>query len=35
MLKGPPALVDPAVALDQIDKWAKSFEEVILKRSGQ
>jgi iron(III) transport system substrate-binding protein len=28
-------LVDPAVALDQSDKWAKSFEEVILKRGGQ
>jgi iron(III) transport system substrate-binding protein len=25
-------LVDPALALDQSDKWAKSFEEVILKR---
>ena len=28
-------LVDPALALDQNDKWAKSFEEVILKRGGQ
>ena len=28
-------LVDPAVALDQSDKWAKSFEEVILKRGSQ
>jgi iron(III) transport system substrate-binding protein len=28
-------LVDPALALDQSDKWAKSFEEVILKRGGQ
>jgi iron(III) transport system substrate-binding protein len=28
-------LVDPALALDQNDKWAKSFEEVILKRAGQ
>ena len=27
-------LVDPAVALDQSDKWARSFEEVILKRGG-
>ena len=27
-------LVDPAVALDQRDKWARSFEEVILKRGG-
>src|SRR6266498_4208097 len=27
-------LVDPAAALDQSDKWAKSFEEVILKRGG-
>ena len=28
-------LVDPAVALDQGDKWRGSFEEVILKRGGQ
>jgi iron(III) transport system substrate-binding protein len=28
-------LVDPALALDQSDKWARSFEEVILKRGGQ
>ena len=28
-------LVDPAVALDQSDKWAKSFEEGILKRGGR
>jgi iron(III) transport system substrate-binding protein len=28
-------LVDPARALDQSDKWAKSFDEVILKRGGQ
>ena len=28
-------LVDPAVAQDQSDKWAKSFEEVILKRGGR
>jgi len=28
-------LVDPAVAMDQHDKWAKSFEEVIIKRSSQ
>jgi iron(III) transport system substrate-binding protein len=28
-------LVDPAVALDESDKWAKSFEEVILRRGGQ
>src|SRR6266699_1010739 len=28
-------LVDPALALDQSDKWSKSFEEVILKRGGQ
>lgn len=27
-------LVDPAVALDQSDKWAESFREVIIKRSG-
>ena len=28
-------LVDPAVALDQSDKWTKSFEEVILTRGGR
>jgi iron(III) transport system substrate-binding protein len=28
-------LVDPAVALDESDKWAKSFDKVILKRGGQ
>jgi iron(III) transport system substrate-binding protein len=28
-------LVDPAVALDQGDKWRRSFEEVILKQGGQ
>src|SRR5260370_1291012 len=28
-------LIDRAVALDQSDKWAKSFEEVILKRGGR
>jgi iron(III) transport system substrate-binding protein len=28
-------LVNPAVALDQSDKWTKSFEEVILGRGGQ
>ncbi len=28
-------LVDPALALDQSDKWARSFEEVILKRGSQ
>jgi len=28
-------LVDPAVALDQSDKWTRSFEEVILKRGGR
>jgi iron(III) transport system substrate-binding protein len=27
-------LVDPAVALDQSDKWTKSFEDVILKLGG-
>jgi iron(III) transport system substrate-binding protein len=27
-------LVDPAVALDESDKWSKSFEEVILRRGG-
>jgi iron(III) transport system substrate-binding protein len=28
-------LVDPAVAMDQRDKWLKSFEDVLIKRSGQ
>jgi iron(III) transport system substrate-binding protein len=28
-------LVDPAIALDQREKWDKSFHEVIIKRSGQ
>ncbi len=28
-------LVDPALALDQNDKWSKSFEEVILKQGGR
>jgi len=28
-------LVDPAVALDESDKWTKSFDEVILRRGGQ
>jgi iron(III) transport system substrate-binding protein len=28
-------LVDPAVALDESDKWARSFEEVILKQGGR
>jgi iron(III) transport system substrate-binding protein len=28
-------LVDPAIALDQRDKWEKSFEEVFIKRSSQ
>ena len=28
-------LVDPAVALDQSDKWAQSFDEVILKRGAR
>jgi len=28
-------LVDPALALDQSDKWSKSFEEVILRRGRQ
>jgi iron(III) transport system substrate-binding protein len=27
-------LVDPAVALDESDKWTKSFDEVILRRGG-
>ncbi len=29
------SLVDPALALDQSDKWTRSFEEVILKRGGR
>ena len=28
-------LVDPGVALDQSDKWTKSFEEVILRQGGR
>ncbi len=28
-------LVDPAVALDESDKWARSFDEVILRRGSQ
>jgi iron(III) transport system substrate-binding protein len=28
-------LVDPAIALDQRDKWEKSFGEVFIKRSSQ
>jgi iron(III) transport system substrate-binding protein len=28
-------LVDPAVAMDQRDKWLKSFEDVLIKRSSQ
>src|SRR5438093_7576597 len=35
LAQGRLTLVDPAVALDQSDKWAKSFEEVILKRGGR
>jgi iron(III) transport system substrate-binding protein len=27
-------LVDPAVTLDQIEKWTKSYEENVLKRAG-
>ncbi len=27
-------LVDPALALDQSDKWTRSFDEVILKRGA-
>lgn len=26
-------LVDPAVTLDQLDKWTKSYEEVVLKQA--
>ena len=28
-------LVDPAVTLDQLDKWTKSYEEVVLKQGRQ
>jgi len=28
-------LVDPATAMDQRDKWLKSFEDVLIKRSSQ
>jgi iron(III) transport system substrate-binding protein len=28
-------LIDPAAAMDEHDKWAKSFEDVIVKRSAQ
>ena len=28
-------LVDPALAMDQHDKWLKSFEDVIVRRSSQ
>ena len=28
-------LIDPAHAMDEHDKWAKSFEDVIVKRSSQ
>jgi iron(III) transport system substrate-binding protein len=28
-------LIDPATAMDQHDKWQKSFEDVIVKRSAQ
>jgi iron(III) transport system substrate-binding protein len=27
--------VDPALVLDQVDKWSRSFEEVFLKQSGR
>ena len=27
--------VDPALVLDQVDKWSRSFEEVFLKRSAK
>lgn len=29
------SLVDPAMALDQIDKWTKSYEDVVTKRGGR
>ena len=28
-------LIDPAHAMDEHDKWLKSFEDVIVKRSSQ
>ena len=28
-------LVDPAMALDQIDKWTRSYEDVVTKRGGR
>jgi iron(III) transport system substrate-binding protein len=28
-------LVDPAVAMDQRDKWLKSFEDVVIRRASQ
>ena len=28
-------LIDPALALDQGDKWGKSYEEVVLRRGGR
>ena len=28
-------LIDPATAMDEHDKWSKSFEDVIVKRSAQ
>jgi iron(III) transport system substrate-binding protein len=28
-------LVDPAITLDQIDKWTKSYEDVVTKRGNQ
>lgn len=27
-------LVEPAIALDDMDKWARSFEDVLVKRAG-
>ena len=28
-------LVDPALAMDQRDKWLKSFEDVLIRRATQ
>ena len=28
-------LVDPVITLDQMDKWTKSYQDIVLKRAGQ
>ena len=28
-------LIDPVLTLDQLDKWDKSYEEVVLKGGGK